>query len=301
MNFIKYQHVERIGREECEGVLNGTVYVEPKIDGTNSCVWLENNKVHAGSRTRELSLENDNDNFYKEILQNENIKKYLFDHPNRILYGEYLIKHTIKYYKDDAWKKFYVFDILEVNGDDSHYIPYDEYSKELEQYHITYIPLLAKIENPTIEDLSKLLKENHYLLKDGDYIGEGIVCKNYNYKNKYGRVVWGKIVADEFFKTKSLLRQKNHEIKESEFENRIAYEYISDAVIEKEYAKLKLEFPEAKQNEMIGKLLSSVFDTFITEDLVTVVRKYKNCKIDFRVLKKASDNRCKEVLKDELF
>ena len=29
-------------------------------------------------------------------------------------------------------------------------------------------------------------------------IGEGIVIKNYSYKNKYYRVVWAKMVTDEF-------------------------------------------------------------------------------------------------------
>lgn len=42
MEFKKYQHVERFGTDETEGINIGKCYVFPKIDGTNSSVWLEN-------------------------------------------------------------------------------------------------------------------------------------------------------------------------------------------------------------------------------------------------------------------
>ena len=36
--FVKYQHVERLGTDETEGILDGIVYVFYKIDGTNGSV-----------------------------------------------------------------------------------------------------------------------------------------------------------------------------------------------------------------------------------------------------------------------
>jgi hypothetical protein len=42
-----------------------------------------------------------------------------------------------------------------------------------------------------------LLDKNTHLMQDGE-IGEGIVIKNYDYVNKWGRVVWAKIVRNEF-------------------------------------------------------------------------------------------------------
>ena len=35
-------------------------------------------------------------------------------------------------------------------------------------------------------------------MKDGEGSGEGVVIKNYDYKNKYGRQTWAKIVTNEF-------------------------------------------------------------------------------------------------------
>lgn len=323
MQYKKYQHIEKLGREEVEGLLNGTVYCFPKIDGTNSCLFLDDEgKLCAGSRNRQLTLEKDNAGFYAYALQHPEYKAYLEAHPTHILYGEWLVKHTIKTYKEDAWRKFYVFDVFEVNPwedspfveideedgitltpaalNPSRYIPYDEYGSELEKYGIEYIPVMAILKTPTVYEIAKLAKENHYLMPNDTHIGEGIVCKNYKYANKYGRVTWGKLVAEEFFEKKQKLKSDKPEVK-SDFEEKIALEYITDAVVKKEYAKVKREFPEVKKNELIGRVLNAVYDSFITEDLVTVVHKSKTCTINFRYMKKQSDNRVKEVLKDELF
>ena len=303
MNYKKYQHIEKLGREEVEGLLDGYVYCFPKIDGTNACLFLDNEgNLCAGSRNRQLTLENDNAGFYAYALAHPQYKDYLEVYPNRILYGEWLVKHTIKTYSEKAWGKFYVFDVFEVNDneDESRYLHYCDYHSELTQFSIEHIPWLSIRRNPTIDDIAELAKENHYLMSNDQDIGEGIVCKRYDYKNKWGRTIWGKFVAEEFFNKKEKLRSKNHEVK-SDFEAKIAHEYITDTVIKKEYAKVKNEFPNAKRNELIGRALNAVYEAFITEDLATVVRKNKNCNINFRFMKKQSDWRVKEVLADELF
>ena len=40
MNFTKYQHVERLGTTETDGILDGDVLVFPKIDGTKRKEWI---------------------------------------------------------------------------------------------------------------------------------------------------------------------------------------------------------------------------------------------------------------------
>lgn len=40
MKFRRYQHVERFGNDEVEDINIGTCYIFPKIDGTNSSVYL---------------------------------------------------------------------------------------------------------------------------------------------------------------------------------------------------------------------------------------------------------------------
>lgn len=302
MEYKSYQHIEKLGREECEGILNGTVTIQPKIDGTNSVVWLgDDDNVHAGSRKRELSLDNDNAGFMAQIIDDENIKSYLHKHPNHYVYGEFLVPHTIRTYDSDAWKKFYIFDVFELNGDYGRYLSYDEYVPLLEEFNLTYIPEIVRLENPSIEEVADCIKKTHYLMPEGA-TPEGVIAKNYDYKNKWGHVVWGKIVAEEFYDRKTMLRTKNHENKnEEKFEKKIANEYITEVLIRKEYAKVLNEYPSAKRNEIIGRTLTSVYESFIEEDLLTVVRKNRKCTISFLKMKTESDNRVKEVLGDELF
>ena len=53
MEFRRYQHVCRLGTQDTDGILNGKCYIFPKIDGTNSSVWLDDEgNVCAGSRNR---------------------------------------------------------------------------------------------------------------------------------------------------------------------------------------------------------------------------------------------------------
>jgi len=112
MNFFKYQHIERFGTSEVEGLELGKCFVFPKIDGTNASVWICEGKLCAGSRRRELSVESDNAGFFSEIIQDEKILNYLTEFPEHRLFGEWLVPHSLKTYREEAWRKFYVFDIM---------------------------------------------------------------------------------------------------------------------------------------------------------------------------------------------
>ena len=297
MQYKSYQHIEKLGNKEVEGILKGKCSIQPKIDGTNGVVWLgDDGIIHAGSRRRDLTLDNDNAGFYNTVIKDDNIRKYLLDHKDHYLYGEWLVPHTIRYYHPESWKHFYVFDIFSY---DRGYIPYDEYSKELDKYGISYIPEIISIDNPTMEDLTKYLKETKYLIPE-DKMSEGIIIKNYEYRNQYGRCTYAKIVAEEFFNTKSLLRMKNHEAKDKTSEKDIVTTMLSEPLIIKEFSKLKLEYPDIKKQELIGRTLNTIFHVFISEELLDYAEKKKPV-INFYYLKKECDERIKEILKSELF
>ena len=297
MQYKSYQHIEKLGNKEVEGILKGKCSIQPKIDGTNGVVWLgDDGIIHAGSRRRDLTLDNDNAGFYNTVIKDDNIRKYLLDHKDHYLYGEWLVPHTIRYYHPESWKHFYVFDIFSY---DRGYIPYDEYSKELDKYGISYIPEIISIDNPTMEDLTKYLKETKYLIPE-DKMSEGIIIKNYEYRNQYGRCTYAKIVAEEFFNTKSILRMKNHEAKDKTSEKDIVTTMLSEPLIRKEFAKIKLAYPDIRRQELIGRTLNTIFHVFIHEELLDYIEKKKPL-INFYYLKKECDERIKEVLRSELF
>lgn len=136
LEFKKYQHIGRFGTDEVDGIQYGECLVFYKIDGSNGSVWLgEDGEIKAGSRTRELTLENDNAGFYEYILSNGRIKEYLLKHPNHRLFGEWLVKHSLKTYRDDSWGKFYIFDVcLDRDDGELEYLPYDFYQSWLVEH-----------------------------------------------------------------------------------------------------------------------------------------------------------------------
>ena len=67
MNFTKYQHVERLGTTETDGILDGDVLVFPKIDGTNCSVWLgDDGDVHCSNRNKEIMVKGENTRHFSD-------------------------------------------------------------------------------------------------------------------------------------------------------------------------------------------------------------------------------------------
>ena len=289
MDFHKYQHIERIGTVETDGIELGTCYVFPKIDGTNAQVWW-NDGLQAGSRNRQLSIDNDNHGFYEWALKQQNIISFLKEHPELKLYGEFLVPHTLKTYDDSAWQNFYVFDVME----GAEYLHYEVYKELLSPHGILFIPPICKVDNPTVERLTNQLEKNGYLIKDGEGVGEGIVIKNYDYKNRYGRVTWAKIVRNEF-KAKHWGGDTTNVKEKKEVEWEIVGKYVTKSLVDKEYAKI-----EEWTSKMIPRLLNTVFYCLVKEESWNYVKEFKNPVIDYRRLLNLTIMRIKE-LKPELF
>ena len=113
--FVKYMHLERYGNEEVDGIEQGTTYVFPKLDGTNAQVWVDpEGNLKAGSRNRQLQLDNDNAGFYNAMIKDDKVLSLFEGFPELRLYGEWLVPHSLKTYRDDAWRKFYIFDVCNV-------------------------------------------------------------------------------------------------------------------------------------------------------------------------------------------
>lgn len=300
MEFKKYQHVERYGTTETEGINIGKCYVFPKIDGTNSSVWLnENGEVRAGSRNRELTLENDNQGFDAMAVNDKRIADYLKQHPTHRLYGEWLVPHSLKTYRNDVWRKFYIFDVTvdnPENTDGVDYLSYDEYKPLLDEYGLDYIPCLKVVVNGDYESFVHELDNNNFLIEDGMGTGEGIVIKNYDYRNRYGRQTWAKIITSEF--KEKHIKAMGTAVKECvPIEKQIADEYITSAFVEKEYAKL-VEKNNGFSSKMIPEFLNRVWYEFVCEEVWHILKKYKNPKIDFKRLNSFAIKRIKEVKKN---
>ena len=245
MYYKSYQHIEKIGTLETEGILNGEVHLSYKIDGSNGCIYLnDNGELGFGSRKRELSVTQDNMGFMTNFICNKELYSKFLDllkkYPNYIIYGEWLVPVTIKRYSKDAWRKFYVFDVF--NNEDGTYLPFNIYKEMLDEYGLLYIPEIAVLNDPSEEDIKEYLdKTGEFLITEG--LGEGIVIKNYDYTNKYGRRTWAKILTEDFKKNKKEYRQKNHIAKvEGNTEMLIINAFLTSEHVLKEKHKIEEKY-----------------------------------------------------------
>lgn len=300
MEFRKYQHVERFGTTEVENIETGTCYVYPKIDGTNSQLWLNNGELCAGSRNRQLTLDNDNAGFFAAMSGDDRVVNYLRKHPTHRLFGEWLVPHSLKTYRDAAWRHFYVFDVC-VDSDTEgglEYLPYEVYQPLVEEFHLDYIAPLKIIKNGNLEDFITVLNGNNFLIKDGEGVGEGVVIKNYNFYNRYGRQTWAKIVTSEF-------REKHHktmgapEMERHLVEEDIVDKYVTSAFIDKEHAKI-VEQSGEWTSKMIPQLLNRVYHELICEESWNFVKQFKNPTINYKTLNVLTIQKIKTV-KPEIF
>lgn len=296
MTFNRYQHLERYGTPEVEGIEQGTVYIFPKLDGTNGQIWQEEGVVIAGSRNRQLgpTLENDNQGFLAYVSSEPKFREFFKAHPTARLIGEWLKPHTLRTYYESAWNKFYVFDVMVENT----YTPYEKYKGILDDLGIDYIPAMCKIEYPQQEVLFQMLERNTFLIQDGKGIGEGIVLKRYDYVNRFGRTAWAKIVTNEF-KAKHNKSSDVLDLKQKDFiESKIVDKYVTLSLVEKERDKIVAEVGWSKV--VIPRLLGTVYYTLLKEEAAHFVKDFKFPVIDFKRLNSLTSAKIKELL-PELF
>lgn len=302
--FKKFLHVERFGTTEVEGIELGECYVFPKLDGTNASLWMEKHDdiefLHGGSRRREVTRDNDNAGFYDWASKQTNIGKFFSKYPNLRLYGEWLVPHSLKTYKDSAWNRFYVFDVMDDSiGENGAFLHYDDYQPLMEEFDIDYIPYIAKVTNGSYEQFIHQLQHNVFQIEDGKGVGEGIVIKNYNYTNRYGRYAQAKIVTTEF-KEKHQKVMGGHEVKgEKMVELEIVDQFVTKAMVDKVHSKIVNE-EQGWRSQYIPRLLHTVYYDLVREEIWTAIKKHRNPKIDFRTLQHFTFNKVKEY-KPELF
>ena len=286
-SFIRYQHIERYPCSEVDGINKGRTYIFPKLDGTNSSIWVEKDgdtiEYCAGSRNNKLTEQWDNAGFYKTILTKyPEYYEVLTKHPELIIYSEFLVPHTIKDYQIDAWNKAYVFDVLDTEN--HRWLSYEEYRDLLTPYGFNIIPPLAVVDSPilTNEYIQSLLNNNHYLMIDDEHIGEGIVIKNYDYKNPYGRTTWAKIVNPTF---KNNSRAKFKGLPDNGIYTEIIQKLLTPEALQHEYLKFIDEYGELRA-ELYPKFLGLTWNGWLEDNWKKIIKLAGKNDINFNTLHK---------------
>ena len=306
--YKKYTHVERLDNEECDGLLqNNPVYVSAKVDGTNCVIWFDGEKVCGGSRTRELSEFSDNAGFYcwlqSDCAEAVSLRQAAIDHPNWVIYAEWLgfakFIGQIKTYDSVAKGHCYIFDVYDAVNE--YYLPDPIWREALKQYNLEpyYVELLAVLDHPTYEDIVEIAKQNKFLLTHAENIGEGVVCKAPDFRNKYGRNVYGKIVLEEFKQRMKQNKKKQTSIMREGIESDIVEYWVTEAEMTKAKAKvcvaLEADEFDKKSGKFIGFFLEMIWKDLL-EEMSAICKQYKNPIIDFRVLRNVCNTQGRKFL-----
>lgn len=293
-----YMHVERFGTLPTKGIEDGLCYIFPKLDGTNASVWYSDGEVKTGSRTREVTVESDNAGFAAYVRDNKDIQEFMNTHTHLRLHGEWLCPHTIKTYVDDAWRKLYVFDIMD--QEQNRLLTYPEIVAVLNGYNIDHIPPICTVNDPLPSQLVEIASKNTYLMKEG-FIGEGIVVKRYDFKNFQGETIFAKVIH-ESFNNGSTRKKTYKDPTPSVIETAIVEEFVTIHLVDKIMAKICNEKPiPSFEGKDIPKLLNIVFYDLITEETYNFIKRHSLPTINFKKLQTICYDKVKELKRGELF
>jgi hypothetical protein len=312
--FRKFDHVERLGHLETHGIEDGVVYVFAKLDGSNGSIWIdEAGDVQCGSRNRKLGDGSDNHGFRAwatgDSANAVSLRGALL--PGLIFYGEWLVPHTVRNYVQEAWRRLWVFDVFDIAA--GRYLAWDDYGPRLMSAGVDVLQPIAVMDKPTSAQLLDVLKADRTLLAPDAVGGEGIVCKRYDWQNRFGRQPWAKIVNGEVMGRSRATRIPN--IGGADFETAIAAKFVTPEMVNKTRAKAVAEIANKTGIDLmhegstqliesqyrcrvIPALLGMVYADLVREEMWAIVKEAKDPRIDFGSLRRACQNRTKELAVD---
>lgn len=291
--FKRYPKIHRLGKEEVEGILDGTVHIEEKIDGANASIWLDKRgEITCGSRNRELS---EGFNGLVDYVKGDaSIGLLLHDHPTYRLYGEWLVRHTIGY-NESAYKKFYLFDITEVRDgeENEEFLTKEEVITIADSYQIPRPEYHGSFDNPTQEQIMEHVGKSTLGEK-----GEGVVLKNHEFRDKFGSHNYAKIVTENFKEDNGVTFGGNNKHSDSYWEMYVVNKYMTLARIEKIINKLQPLIDKRLDLEHIPRVTNTAYHDMLTEEIWEIQDKVQS--LNFKTLKRIAVKKAMQIYKDVL-
>jgi ATP-dependent RNA circularization protein (DNA/RNA ligase family) len=288
----EYPHIRRIGDRENEGVLRcDALAIEEKVDGANFRFARfdddqEAPRIIFGSRERVLgpfrgNVWVNNSRQFKKVIDFLSSRLKVEDlNPSFVYFGEDLSHpHTVKY---DSAPQFVGFDIMAIAPEGSvverkggaAFLSTDAKRKEFERLSLDFIEPWSVLKNPQPEELEAFLKQTRYQTK----MPEGIVIKNYQRLNRWGRPLFAKIVNEDFKEVnkavwRGIKRDRNCEME-------IAEAFVTQPRVRKIALKM-VEQGDAAALEMamMPTLYANVVYNVLQEEIHTIADKWPS--IDF--------------------
>lgn len=254
----KYKDIERLKDKFATAFKPGEhITITEKIDGANASIVVnEDGTLTACSRRNELSESNTLQGFYNfvQTLVPEDIATVLTT--RYILFGEWLVKHTIKY-PEDRMRQFYVFDTYDTETEQ--YMPW-EFTKTVAGFlNLKTVPVFYDGPFTSWEDIYSYVGKTEM---DAEPTGEGIVIKSQDrLDNKFsGTPEYVKIVAKEFSEVHD---SKPHNVDPDKLAAKVVAEELAKTIV-----------TERRVEKSIQKLVEDgiIPETWDEHDLGTIAK-----------------------------
>jgi hypothetical protein len=185
-----YPSVYALGHKAIEGIFDGPVLVEEKIDGSQASFGLLEGELAFRSKGKDMILDAPEQMFEKAI---ETIKGLPL-HPDWVYRSEFLSKpkHNTLAYSRVPKQNLIIYDIQ--TGLEA-YMPYLDMCEEAERLGLECVPMLSYGIVANMGELTSLLDMESVL---GGTKVEGVVVKNYALMTAEKKVAMGKYVSERF-------------------------------------------------------------------------------------------------------
>lgn len=229
----KYHKIIRYGHKSTQDVLNKGDYIiiQEKIDGANASFAVINGELKCWSRNRELNESNTLEGFYGWVQQNVQVQKLL---EGVVYFGEWTAQHKVSY--EGYMKQFFLYDIYNLHLEE--YVSFSMVRDEAKRLGLQLIPVFFEGEFESFEQLMSYVGRTDLGGKlKGKPTGEGIVVKNVNYRDEFGKQVFVKLVIDGFREIQRQKQAKDSKKAFSEAESKVR-ECVTLPRVEKQVFKL---------------------------------------------------------------
>lgn len=287
--YKKYPKIHRLGKEETDGILDYDVIVQEKIDGANCSIFWYEDGVRCGTKNRMLPEDDSFRGLQEAVKTNELIHAFLEVNQDLILYGEWLVKHTVTY-PDEAYGKVYLFDV---------------YNKEtdgwLAQPDVQELAKSIGLEYPHVFATGKMTEEEikEYVGKSNIApSGEGVVLKAIGFTNKFGDHSYAKIVTQHFKESNAVVFGGNNKHSETYWEMYVVNKYCTTGRVQKIMQKLQSELDRRLDMEHTPRIAQTCYHDMITEEIWEIQKKVP--KLDFNQLRRLCSRKFIQIYHDIL-
>lgn len=280
------------------------IIVQEKIDGANFSIRYdeEKNCVASFSRKNPLNIGDGLRGAYQwsQKLDVNLIKEVLGN--NLILFGEWLVSHTVPY-PQDKYMNAYFYDIYDIV--EEKWLPQDIVKSIIHKLNLNYVPVFYEGEFTNWQDLKDLVGKTEL---GGEY-GEGIVIKNMTRLNDPNNRLpfYVKVVCEKFKEVKPVKRISPEQAAENELLYALVDSIVTTARVVKLLHKLVDEgiIPENWSTKDMGTIAKNisyrVYEDCVKEEPDTVEqigsRFGKMCnKATMFIVRKVLEEKCGDII-----